>query len=96
MGYAVATMRTPFLVSYHPFASRVDGDVKGLYEFHRLFDILFRPGHVQDEIPFLLRRNFRTIYIDHEIVVFHQVVDDRFFALASERTALVFLSPFHS
>ncbi|MBA7675348.1 hypothetical protein ES703_83581 [subsurface metagenome] len=91
VGNAVPTVRTVLLVQCNSLTGIVDRNVKRFYEGHALLNILFSPGHIQHEITFLIRSDLRTIHIDDEIVVFNQMVDDRFIALASWKEQHQFL-----
>ncbi len=75
-------MGTAFLVHSDSLAGIVDGYIKRFYEVHAFGYIVFGTGDIQHEITFLLRSDLRTIHIDDEIVVFHQMVDDRLLAFA--------------
>src|SRR3989339_558899 len=75
---AVAAMGASFLVAHDPLPGRVDCDVEGLYKIDCAPDRLFRARDIQHEIPFLFRGDLCPIDIDDKLIIFHQVVNDRF------------------
>ncbi len=54
-----------------------------LMKLHRLVDVLLGPCDVEDEISFLLGRHLGAVDVHDEVVVFHQMIDDRLLAVVS-------------
>ena len=82
MGEAVAAAGTPAFIPIESSIGVAHPYVKGFYKLHSALNILFGSRNVQDQIAKIIRGHFRPKDVDDQIVLFHQILHDRFLSLA--------------